>query len=108
MKKAEVTQYLYGGFPIMVAEYLMSKAERIEYRDKTTKQPAVMDKLAHTVLTEQGAINVEQDTRKLPAFEPSKYVSPFKRGQKLCILISSVQVSLGVITVRGVAHPIED
>jgi len=108
MKKAQVTEALNGGFPLMVAEYLMSKPERIEYRDKTTKQPATMDKLSHSVMTEQGVLTVEQDTRKIRDFDPAKYVSPFKRGQRLCILISSLQVQLGVITVRGTPHVIED
>jgi len=108
MKKVEMVKLLESGNVLACGEYLMSRPERIEYRDKSTKLPASMDKLGHTILTEHGAITVEQDTRKLVGFDVGKYVSPFKKGQRVCVVVSSMVNNLGVITLRGVPHPVED
>jgi len=108
MKKSEVLANLDKGHPVVLGQFLISKAERINYRDKVTKAPASMDKLTHTILTTLGVMFVEEDTRKLAAgFDPEKYVSPFKPNQPVAVLLSSMQSASGVITLRGAMHPVE-
>jgi len=96
-----------AGNLLLRGRYLLSKAETIKYRDKTTKQAATMDKLSHSLLTGQGVVFVEEDTRSIAAFNPETYKSPFKESDQVVVLVSSVKQEMGITTIRGVLHPVE-
>jgi len=89
------------GEVLMVGEYLQSSAGVISYKSKETGQPASFEKLTHTILTAQGAVSVDEDTRKLKSFDVTNYKPPFAKGDKIIVIVSSVTSSKGVTTARG-------
>lgn len=107
MKQIEIIDKFNAGNLMLRGRFLLSKAERINYRDKTTKQAATMDKLSHSILTGQGVVFVEEDTRNIPGFSPETYKVQFKEQAQVVVLVSSVKQEMGITTVRGVLHPVE-
>lgn len=81
-QQTAVTKFLEGA-PIMVVEYRSSSTETINYRNKETGRPEKMIKLTHNV--EMGNIGFPVSERVPDNFEPDKYVSPLKKGQR-CVL----------------------
>jgi len=107
MKQAQITEAVLRGQLIQGGEYLMSKAENIPYKDKKTGAAASFDKLTHTILTSDGAVAVEEDTRKIAGFDPVKYRSTYSKGQKVVVLVESKVSVRGVVTLRGKLEALE-
>jgi len=105
MKTSEILSVVLAGELVQCGEYLMAKAETISYT-KDGKASS-FDALRHTVLTPGGAVTVDEDTRKLPNFVAAKYVSPFKKFDKIAVLVTSKITDKGVTTLRGKIVPIE-
>lgn len=101
MKNAEFNQKLEEGHGLIKGEFVMSKPETVRYLDKKTGRPAEFTKLSHYLKTALGVVAVDADTRKLPDFNPEKYVSPYKPGQRLGVFISGWVNNQGATTVRG-------
>jgi len=107
MKLNQVIDKFNAGNLLLRGRFLLSKAEKINYRDKTTKQAAVMDKLSHTILTGNGVVFVEEDTRNIPGFNPETYRNDYKENQQVVVVVSSVKQEMGITTIRGALHPVE-
>jgi len=107
MKEQEISTHLASGHILFRGRFLLSKAERINYRDKKTGQSATMDKLTHTVFSPDGVKFVEQDTRAIPGFNPEGYRSPIKENQPVIVIVSAVKQDMGITTIRGALHPVE-
>jgi len=101
MKKADLLKKIEARETVVFADYLMSVAAKVDYKNKTTGKPDSFDKLTHTVLVATGAATVDEDTRSLPGFDAAKYVSPFKQGDRVAILADSKSSLKGVVTFRG-------
>lgn len=84
MNKAEAIKRWESGEQCMCVEFLSSKAETITWRDKVSRGVMTAPILTHTVITKDGAaIAGERVDEK--TFDPHKYVSPYKRGDKLFV-----------------------
>jgi len=105
MKQSEILGRVLKGELIQCGEYLMSRSETIKY-SKNGKADQ-FDKLTHTVLTTEGAVSVDEDTRKLPGFSAETYKSPFKKGQTVAIVVTSKTSLKGVVTIRGAISIVE-
>lgn len=108
MKKTEMIDRLMSGRTLMVGTVVHMKKERIEYRDKQTKQKATFDKVTYSLLTGGGVVFLDVDTRKIPGFNFDSYVSPFKTNEKVCIDVDKLVVDKGITTVSGVVSVIQD
>lgn len=101
MKKAELYQKIEARETVQLADYLMSVASRVDYKNKATGKPESFDKLTHTVLVSTGAATVDEDTRNIPNFSASTYKSPHKQGDRVAIIVDSKSSLKGVVTFRG-------
>lgn len=101
MKKAEIIAKLEARETIQLADYLMSVASKVEYKNKTTGKPDSFDKLVHTVLVASGAATVDEDTRSIPNFSAATYKSPFKQGDRVAVIVDSKSSVKGVVAFRG-------
>jgi len=105
MKQTEILGRVLKGELIQCGEYLMSKADTVKYfKDGKAES---FSKLTHTVLTSEGAVSVDEDTRAMPGFNPETYKSPFKKGQIVAILVTSKISQKGVVTIRGSVSVVE-
>lgn len=107
MTKPQLLERVMKGELLQVVEYRGTKTEKIVYADKQTKEQKSFDKLSHSVETAHDAFKVDEDTRKIPNFDPSKYVSPFKKGQSVVAVLQSVVQSRDTIEARGHLEPLE-
>lgn len=91
------------GEPILLAEYRTSNAETIKWTDKTSGRAREAGVLRHTVETGKASIIVEE--RTADDFRPETYVPAFKKGQRVAVLVLSLTVDKGRITIRGSLEP---
>ena len=97
-QKSAVDGFLKG-VPAIVLTYHSAKAETVNYRDKVTHQAAQFKSLRHTCLTDDGAVVWQE--RVPDNFNAETYQSPYKKGQRILVKITSLQSSQGVMTISG-------
>jgi len=100
MKQAEVIAAFNAGKILTVATFLHFKKEVVAYRGKDGK-PATFDKIEFAVLTANGIVFVQPDTRRIPGFEMETYKCPFKPNDKVVVEITSMAVDKGITTIGG-------
>jgi len=101
MKKVELFQKIEARETVQFADFLMSVATKVDYKNKTTGKPDSFDKLTHTVLVSTGAATVDEDTRAIKDFSAATFKPSFKQGDKVAILVESKSSLKGVVTFRG-------
>jgi len=101
MKKADVVAAFESGKIVTIGVFLHFKKEVIAYRDSKTGKPATFDKLEYAVLTANGVVMVQPDTRKIPDFDFAKFECPFKQMDKVVVEVHTMSVNLGVTTIGG-------
>lgn len=106
MKTVELNQLVQSGQPVMVGNVMLSQAERIKWRDKTSGAAKEAPILRHTVMTNKGAVSVSE--RVDDSFDEKTYVSPWKRDQRVVVALTEYMSIKGNITARGVIHPLDD
>jgi len=100
MTKKQAVEAFERGEPVLLLEYRSSRAETIRWRDEHTRTVLTAPMLTHTVENEKQAMFVaEQIDEK--SFDPLAYKSPFQKGQKFVVFVSSMQVAKGVTSIRG-------
>lgn len=100
----EAVDLFKAGNVVALGEYRSSKPETIHYRDKESGRAAEFSQLRHTV--EFGAESVQVSERVAEDFKPSEYKPPFKKGEKVLVQITAMEVSRGLISVRGTLCPV--
>lgn len=83
----------------IVAEYRSSKAETINWRDKTTGRAMSAVALRHVL--ESGGDSVVLTERTPEGFDPAKWASPFQKGQMVAVHFTEWAVTRGMISARG-------
>lgn len=106
MKQAEVISAFNAGKILTVATFLFFKKEKVGYRGKDGR-PAEFDKIEFSVLTANGIVFVQPDTRKIPGFDMETYKCPFKPNDKVVVEIVSMSVDKGITTIGGTVSPLE-
>ena len=88
MKIEEAKKRFIEGKPCLVVEFRNSKAERIKWRDKESKQIMEAPLLRHACEAEDGTPYVVNE-RVDEKFKETEYVQKFKKGQDVfgCIRI---------------------
>jgi len=102
----QATDGFLAGVPAIVLTYHSAKAETIQYRDKQTHQAAKFNSLRHTCLTDGGAVIWQE--RVPDEFKADSYVSPYKRGDKILVSVTSLQNQNGVTTISGAGEALSD
>jgi len=95
------------GHIILVGRFLMMKKEVVPYRDRQSGQAATFNKLEFQVLTPNGTVFVQPDTRKMAGFKMETYVSPFKEMQKVVVVIDKLDTQKGITTIAGTIEALE-
>lgn len=107
MKQAEVIKQFESGRILTIGQFLFFKKEVVAYRDSKTGKPATFDKVEFAVLTANGVVLVQPDTRKIPDFDFAKFECPFKQMDKVVVEIDSMTVDKGVTTIGGKISKLE-
>jgi len=106
MKQVEVTAAFNAGKILTVATFCHFKKEVVAYRGKDGK-PATFDKIEFAVLTANGIVFVQPDTRKIPGFEMDTYKCQFKPNDRVVVEINSMAIEKGITTIGGTVSPLE-
>lgn len=107
MKQAELLAAFNAGKIVVVGKFLHFKAETIAYRDRVSGKPATFDKIEFTVMTANGVVFVQPDTRRIPGFDIAKYKPPFAENAKVVVEIQSMVVEKGVTTIGGTIEALD-
>jgi hypothetical protein len=100
-----VEKFLAGVFAA-IGEYRMSKAETIQWRDKTNGQVKSAAMLRHVVEVGQASVTVNE---RVPDDVKAENINvPFHKGQRVLIEVSDLHTEKGAVSCRGVLHPVED
>lgn len=106
MKLADALKQIENGkFLGGLAEYRSSNAEIIKYQDKKTGRMAEMAMLRHNI--EVGDVAVAINERTEDGFKVETYKPPYKKGQKVLVVLQSMETDKGLIRARGTLHAIE-
>jgi len=95
MTQKQLTDAFLSGGRFLVGEYRSSKAEIIHWRDKVSGKPLTAGTLTHIV--ECGNDSVKVMERTAEDFVPTAYKSPLAKGQRVCVLVDSIEVSKGIL-----------
>lgn len=101
MKQANIINNILAGKFLLVGKFVHFKKEVVAYRDRQTGQAATFNKLEFTILTANGIVFVQPDTRKIPGFKMDAYVCPFKDNQQVVIEVEKMVTERGTTTVAG-------
>jgi hypothetical protein len=99
MLNPEIAAMVESGEFVAVGEYRMSKAEMINWRDKTTGQAKSAPVLRHTV--EFGTNSVQVAERVPDSTKIEDIRVPFKKGEGVLMHFTEMVTEKGVISCRG-------
>jgi len=99
MNQKELQDKLATGVPLAVVEYRNSKCDVVEWRDKESGKMRSFVKLMHSVETATDAFQVSERTDD--TFKPDSYKPPFKKGQRVVLLLDHWAETKGVLNVGG-------
>jgi hypothetical protein len=106
MKQAEAIKRIENGeFLGGIAEYRSSKAETIKFLDKKTGRMAEMKSLRHNI--EVGEVAVALNQRVEDTFNVDDYKPPFKKGQRVLVRLTEMNMDKGLVRARGTLEVIE-
>lgn len=95
MKQVEVHKMFNDGKPVILCEYRSSKAERIKWRDKTSRATLEAPILRHSVEAADGTPYVVNE-RVPETFDETKFASQIKKGEKVALLFESMTSEKGI------------
>ena len=94
-------QLLSEGKCIMIGEFRGGKAERIDYTDKKTGKRTHFNRIAHAFEVGAAAEQVRVTERMDDEADTSKYVVPFKKGDRMLMVVEAIDVDKGNRTVAA-------
>lgn len=106
MKKAELLNAMLAGKILLVGKFVFMKKEVVPYRDRDGK-PATFNKLEFAVLSANGIVFVQPDTRKMPDFKMDTYKCPFKEMDTVVVEVERMETEKGQTTIAGRAEYLE-
>jgi len=104
IKQEEVTKRLLGGVVGFLGEYRHSKAEMLQWRDKTTGKAMHAPVLRHTVETTTATISITE--RVADDFDVAGFKPPFTKGQKVLVELTELKLDKGNLSGRGSLPPV--
>lgn len=107
MKESELLASVKAGQLLLVGTFVHFKKEVVPYRDRKTGQPATFDKVEFQVLTANGVVSVQPDTRKIPGFKMDSYRCPFKPQQPVVVIVEGMVTERGNTTIAGSISALE-
>jgi len=94
-----------SGERVFIGEFRNHKIDHVTWRDQSSGRTMTGDFLKHSV--ESGSDSLLVSERTPVDFDPSKYVCPFKKGQKVLVSLTSLTQSKGVFSASGKLEPID-
>jgi hypothetical protein len=94
-----------AGIPCLIVEFRSSKAERITWRDKTTRETMTAPLLRHCVESANGTPYVVNE-RVDATFDPDAFKQTFVRGSKVFLEYVSSESMRGIIHFAGTIRPL--
>lgn len=89
-----------SGKPVLIVEYRSSKAERITWRDKTSKAMTSAPMLRHTCEAVDGSCYIVSE-RVPENFDVDKFQPSMAKGSKAVLLFSSMSTERGITQFQG-------
>jgi len=105
MKANEILVHLQKGGMFSLGEYRGGKAETITYRDKLTGKTAAFSQIGHNL--ESGNDMFVLQERMPDGADVSKFVPPFKKGDKVFVKLETVERVQGFLRATGTMSLIE-
>jgi len=107
---AEAVGAFQRGEQVIFCEYRLSKADHIQWRDKTSGKMLEADVLSHTVETAEASIRVDERVPEgktnIQVLEETRRSIP--KGARVLVRFQSLAVNKGMVTCRGTIQPVED
>jgi len=104
IKQDEVVKRLLAGTVGFLGEYRHSKAENLQWRDKTSGKSMHAPVLRHTVETSEATISI---TERVPDdFDVVGFKSPYSKGQKVLVTLTELKLDKGNLSGRGSLTPV--
>ena len=103
MTERELIHAVRSGECIMVGEYRMSKAEEINWRDKTNGRPLSAVVLRHTVEFGDKSVVVNERVPSEVKLADVKWI--WQKGQTVALKVSEYTSAKGVVSCRGQLVP---
>jgi hypothetical protein len=100
MKLNDVVKMFDAGQPVLVVEYRSSKAERIRWRDKESHNTLEAPILRHSCEAADGTPYVVNE-RVPDTFKETEFKSLFKRGDKVVLKFTAMNVERGIQHFQG-------
>lgn len=99
MNEETFMRSIRAGALMVLGEYRHSKAEVINWRDKTTQQAKSAPVLRHTV--EVGDQSIAVSERVPDGIKVEDIVVPFKKGDSVVLHLEELSRNLGMVSARG-------
>jgi len=103
--QTQAVKLFLAGSRLLVGEYRASKADTINWRDKTTGKPLTAGVLKFVVECGSDSVSVSEKTPD--TFNAEAYKCPYVKGQQVVIEVFSITVDKGSVSCRGKTHPLE-
>jgi hypothetical protein len=89
------------GKVVMIGEFRGGKAERIDYTDRKSGKRTHFNRIAHAFEVGAQAEQVRVTERMDDEADTSKYQVPFKKGDRMLIVVESIDIDKGNRTVAA-------
>lgn len=106
LTRQEAIERFTRGDIVSLGEYRMSKAEMLNWRDKTNGQAKSAPILRHTV--EVGGISIAVNERVPDGTKIEDIHVAFKKGDMVLLEIQELTVDRGLVSARGSLSKVED
>ena len=100
-EKKAALELLAQGKCVMIGEFRGGKAERIDYTDKKSGKRAHFNRVAHAFETGASGEQARVTERMPDDADVKAHVVPFKKGQRLLVVVEAIDVEKGNRTIAA-------
>jgi len=106
MTKTQAVDAMLHGLTVLVCEYRGGRADKIDYRDKLTRQPMSFVGIRHSIEVNGNAAFVTE--RVADDFEPNNFSPRFEKGTMVVLTVESMSTARGITTYAGTLELLTD
>lgn len=105
MKIEDSVKMFHDGQPVLIVEYRSSKAERIRWRDKESRNTLEAPILRFSCEASDGTPYIVNE-RVPDTFKETEYKSAFMRGEKVILKFTTMSIERGIMHFQGALEPL--